>query len=90
MLGAMRHSRTLVFNASGPRRTTSGSPTPPSSALVNRLEAQFKALRYLAVDGTDHASHQEPGQMIPRYILWRNRFAHDRNPREDVARGDVA
>ena len=27
--------------------------------LVNRIEAQFTALRYFALDGTDHASHKE-------------------------------
>jgi hypothetical protein len=27
--------------------------------MVNRIEAQFTALRYFALDGTDHASHKE-------------------------------
>jgi hypothetical protein len=27
--------------------------------------------------GTDHASHQEQGVMIRRYIAWRNRHARD-------------
>ena len=34
-------------------------------------------LRYFALDGTDHPSHQEQARMIRRYIAWRNRHAHD-------------
>jgi len=39
------------------------------------LEAQFTALRYFALDGTDHNSHAEQASMIRRYIAWRNRHA---------------
>jgi hypothetical protein len=31
--------------------------TPTSSSWLNRIEAQFTALRYFALDGTDHANH---------------------------------
>ncbi|MGF6896826.1 transposase [Nocardia sp. GAS34] len=50
--------------------------TPTNSTWLNRVEAQFTALRYFALNGTDHASHREQGSMIRRYIIWRNRHAH--------------
>ena len=40
-------------------------PGDPASWL-NRIEAQFTALRYFALDGTDHRSHKEQGSMIRR------------------------
>lgn len=43
-----------------------------NSSWLNRIEAQFTALRYFALDGTDYASPEEQGSMIRRYILWRN------------------
>jgi hypothetical protein len=64
--------------------------TPTYSSWLNRIEAQFQALRYFALDGTDHASHQEQAPMIRRYISWRNRNAHDRALRELVKRANVA
>ncbi|MBD2892315.1 hypothetical protein ABT299_09805 [Spirillospora sp. NPDC000708] len=30
--------------------------TPTSSSWLNRVEAQFTALRYFTLDGTDHAT----------------------------------
>jgi len=45
----------------------------------NRIEAQFTALSYFALDGTDHPSHREQASMIRRYIIWRN--AHVTDPR---------
>ena len=35
---------------------------------LNRIEAQFTALRYFALDGTDHESHREQASIIRRYI----------------------
>jgi len=64
--------------------------TPTYSSWLNRIEAQFQALRYFALDGTDHASHKEQASMIRRYIIWRNRNAHDRDLRELVKRANVA
>jgi transposase len=64
--------------------------TPTYSSWLNRIEAQFQALRYFALDGTDHASHREQASMIRRYIHWRNRNAHDRALRELVKRANVA
>jgi hypothetical protein len=34
-------------------------------------------MRYFALDGTDHLSHQQQASMIRRYIIWRNSHAHD-------------
>jgi hypothetical protein len=55
-----------------------------------RVEAQFTALRYFALDGTDHASHKERGSMIRRYIIWRNKHAADERLRKVVIRANVA
>jgi hypothetical protein len=43
----------------------------------NRIEAQFTALRYFALDGTGHRTHQEQDATIRRYITWRNRHVED-------------
>lgn len=64
--------------------------TPTNSSWFNRIEAQFTALRYFALDGTDHASHQEQGSMIRRYIIWRNKNAADERLRNLVNRANVA
>jgi transposase len=50
---------------------------PFYGSWLNRIEAQFTALRYFALDGTDHNSHAEQALMIRRYIAWRNRHAQD-------------
>ncbi len=63
---------------------------PFYASWLNRIEAQFTALRYFALDGTDHPSHHEQGRMIRRYIAWRNRNAHDRALQEVVKRANVA
>ncbi|MFV2011956.1 hypothetical protein ACFHVG_19360, partial [Micromonospora sp. LOL_027] len=65
----------------GPRR--SNAPGLPD-------EAQFTALRYFTLDGTDHTSHAEQGSMIRRYIIWRNKHAADERLREVVNRANVA
>jgi Asp-tRNA(Asn)/Glu-tRNA(Gln) amidotransferase A subunit family amidase len=59
--------------------------TPTNSSWLNRIEAQFTALRYFALDGTDHRSHKEQGSMIRRYIIWRNRHADDTRLRQIIA-----
>ena len=64
--------------------------TPTSASCLNRIEAQFQALRSFTVDGTDHASHHAQASMIRRYIAWRNRKPHDRRFREIVNRAKVA
>jgi transposase len=64
--------------------------TPTNSSWLNRIEAQFTALRYFTLDGTDHPDHKEQGSMIRRYIIWRNRHADDRRLRTVVDRANVA
>nr|WSW63817.1 IS630 family transposase [Streptomyces sp. NBC_00998] len=64
--------------------------TPTNSSWLNRIEAQFTALRYFALDGTDHPSHKAQGSMIRRYIIWRNKNAGDHHLREVVTRANVA
>ncbi|QIX53578.1 IS630 family transposase [Rhodococcus sp. DMU1] len=64
--------------------------TPTNSSWLNRIEAQFTALRYFALDGTDHGSHREQASMIRRYIIWRNKHAGDKRLREIVNRANVA
>jgi transposase len=63
---------------------------PFYASWLNRIEAQFTALRYFALDGTDHESHRAQARMIRRYIHWRNRNAHDHALRELVKRANVA
>jgi transposase len=63
---------------------------PFYASWLNRIEAQFTALRYFALDGTDHESHAAQASMIRRYIIWRNRNAHDVALRELVKRANVA
>ncbi|MFE5030086.1 IS630 family transposase [Streptomyces sp. NPDC056656] len=64
--------------------------TPTNSSWLNRIEAQFTALRYFALNGTDHPSHKAQGSMIRRYIIWRNTHAFDERLRKVVARANVA
>ena len=64
--------------------------TPTNSSWLNRIEAQFTALRYFALDGTDHASHKDQASMIRRYIIWRNTHAYDERLRRIVNRANVA
>ncbi len=63
---------------------------PTNASWLNRIEAQFQALRYFTLDGTDHRSHEEQNSMIRRYIIWRNRHAQDETLRELVKRANVA
>jgi transposase len=64
--------------------------TPSNASWLNRIEAQFTALRYFALDGTDHTSHEQQGSMIRRYIIWRNNHAYDERLRRIVDRANVA
>ena len=62
---------------------------PFYGSWLNRIEAQFTALRYFALDGTDHSSHAEQALMIRRYISWRNRHAHDKLLRHIVTKAET-
>jgi transposase len=53
--------------------------TPFYASWLNRIEAQFRALRYFTLDGTDHPDHATQARLIRRYIAWRNN--HVENPR---------
>jgi len=64
--------------------------TPTNSSWLNRIEAQFTALREFTLNGTDHASHREQGSMIRRYIAWRNRNTDNPRLRRIVNRANVA
>jgi transposase len=64
--------------------------TPTNASHLNRIEAQFTALRYFTLDGTDHRSHVEQASMIRRYIAWRNRNAHDWRLKTIINRANVA
>ena len=64
--------------------------TPTNSSWLNRIEAQFTALRYFTLDGTDHPSHKEQASMIRRYIIWRNNHAYDERLRRIVDKANVA
>jgi transposase len=62
---------------------------PFYGSWLNRIEAQFTALRYFALDGTDHDSHREQASMIRRYIAWRNRHATDPRLRKVIRRAET-
>jgi len=53
-----------------------------NGSWLNRVEAQFQALRYFTLDGTDHASQQQQASMIRRYIAWRNQHGHNQRLRQ--------
>ena len=62
---------------------------PFYGSWLNRIEAQFTALRYFALDGTDHPSHREQASMIRRYIIWRNTHATDPKLRKVIKRAAI-
>lgn len=64
--------------------------TPTDGSWLNHIGAQFTALRYSALDGTDHAGHKEQGSLFRRYIIWRSEHAADERLREVVAGAIVA
>ncbi|GAA1233805.1 MULTISPECIES: IS630 family transposase [Streptomyces] len=45
---------------------------PTFGSWLNWIEAEFAALRYSALNGTDHRSHDEQNAAIAAYIRWRN------------------
>ncbi len=64
--------------------------TPTNSSWLNRIEAQFTALRYFTLDGTDHTTHTEQNSMIRRYIIWRNCHTDNTRLRSIIDRANVA
>ena len=51
---------------------------PTYASWLNWIEPEFAALRYFALDGTDHRTHAWQGEMIDRYMRWRNARAQPR------------
>jgi hypothetical protein len=49
--------------------------------------AQFRALRYFALAGTDHPDHATQARLIGRYIAWRNRNTDNAHLRTIVNHG---
>ncbi|SDD13908.1 transposase, partial [Actinokineospora iranica] len=45
---------------------------PTYGSWLNWIEAEFAALRYFALNGTDHRTHGEQNAAIEGYIRWRN------------------
>jgi transposase len=59
---------------------------PTYSSWLNWIEPEFAALRYFALNGTDHRTHAEQGDAIARYLRWRNARAR---PKHNFAPGSV-
>ncbi|MFI2279615.1 IS630 family transposase [Nocardia beijingensis] len=55
---------------------------PTYSSWLNWIESEFAALRYFALSGTDHRSHDEQDAAIGAYIRWSNQHAR---PKRDFA-----
>jgi transposase len=64
--------------------------TPFYGSWLNRIEAQFRALRYFTLAGTDHPDHATQARLIRRYIAWRNRNPSDRRLRHLINTANVA
>ncbi|XVQ09547.1 IS630 family transposase [Spirillospora sp. CA-255316] len=45
---------------------------PTYASWLNWIECEFTALRYFALNGTDHQTHTEQGTAIADYMRWRN------------------
>ncbi|MER7441583.1 transposase [Micromonospora avicenniae] len=45
---------------------------PTYASWLNWIEAEFAAVRYFALNGTDHRTHAEQDAAIGDYIRWRN------------------
>ena len=48
---------------------------PTYSSWLNWIESEFAAVRYFALNGTDHRTHPEQDAAIGAYIRWRNQRA---------------
>ncbi len=59
---------------------------PTYSSWLNWIEPEFAALRYFALNGTDHRTHAEQGDAIARYLRWHNARAQ---PKRDFAAHSV-
>jgi hypothetical protein len=50
---------------------------PTNARFLSQIKRHFTALRYFALNSTDHRSHEEQNSMIRSYIAWRNRHDDD-------------
>ena len=64
--------------------------TPFYASWLNRVEAQFRALRYFPLAGTDPPDHATQARLIRRYIAWRNRNTDHPRLRALVKTANVA
>jgi DNA-binding NarL/FixJ family response regulator len=58
--------------------------------LLQPDRGPLRCAAVFTLDGTDHTSHAEQASMIRRYIIWRNRNAHDQRLQQIVNRANVA
>ena len=56
------------------------------TSWLNWIEPEFAALRYFALNGTDHRTHADQGDAIAAYLRWHNAGAH---PKRNFAPGSV-
>jgi transposase len=59
---------------------------PTYASWLNWIESEFAAVRYFALNGTDHRTHAEQGDAIAGYMRWRNARAQ---PKRNFAPGSV-
>ena len=59
---------------------------PTYASWLNWIESEFAAVRYFALNGTDHRSHAQQGDAIAGYMRWRNARAQ---PKRDFAPDSV-
>ncbi|MFC6015643.1 transposase [Plantactinospora solaniradicis] len=52
---------------------------PTYASWLNWIEAEFAAVRYFALNGTDHRSHAKQDITIGDYIRWCNRRARPKS-----------
>lgn len=45
---------------------------PTYGSWLNWIESEFAALRYFALNGTDHRSHHEQNTAVAAYVRWHN------------------
>ncbi|RMI28642.1 IS630 family transposase [Actinomadura harenae] len=55
---------------------------PTYGSWLNWIESEFAALRYFALNGTDHHSHDQQNRAIAAYIRWHN---HNTHPKTNFA-----
>ncbi|NYH77230.1 transposase [Actinopolyspora biskrensis] len=52
---------------------------PTNASWLNWIESEFAALRYFALDGTDHRSHAEQDAALGAYLRWHNQRAQPKH-----------